>query len=114
MSATEPQTKIFRPMPKSRMEQLQDKMDTVLDKLISGDMTPEQGKVINSIFQTSINSARAEIEFFKATGRELSGSSFEPKLDALVAVNPDGSHLIQQSTGEHNNGITHITKHIAR
>lgn len=51
-------------------------MFDTLASLKKGDITVEQAKAMSEIGQTIINSAKAEIEFVKATG--VAGSGFIP------------------------------------
>lgn len=63
---------------KSRMELMQDRMDDVLDKVISGKMDLPTAKAVNALFQTFINSANAETAFMQRTGQPLMKTAMTP------------------------------------
>lgn len=64
---------------KSRMEIMQDRMDDVLNKVINGTMDLPTAKVVNSLFQTFINSANAETAFMQRTSQTLASNALTPK-----------------------------------
>lgn len=55
----------FTTMGKSRMEELQDTMTSVLSKVIDGTLDLERAKTANEVFRSLISSAKVETEFFK-------------------------------------------------
>lgn len=63
---------------KSRMELMQDRMDDVLDQVISGKMDLPTAKAVNALFQTFINSANAETAFMQRTGQPLMKTAMTP------------------------------------
>ena len=78
---------------------LRDSMFETLEKLKNKEITVEEARAVSELGQTIINSAKAEIDFIKAT--DSKGSGFIPEAPALP----------NNTTPALPNGVLGITRH---
>ena len=72
-------------MPKNKIEDLRNHLFETLEKLNDKDepMELDRAKTIADVAQVIVNSAKVEVDFIKATGRDI-GTGFIPEIKKLA------------------------------